>query len=49
MPLSPVGAYRVIGRPQGVGLMDFMIRGLELESRLDSKTTPKFEPKLDTS
>jgi len=30
-------------------LMDFMIRGLELESRLDSKTTPKFEPKLDTS
>ena len=30
-------------------LMDFMIRGLQLESRLDSNPTPKLEPKLDTS
>jgi len=30
-------------------LMDFMIRGLQLEARLDSKPTPKPEPKLDTS
>ena len=30
-------------------LMDFMIRGLELESRLHSKPAPKLEPKLDTS
>ena len=30
-------------------LIDFMIRGLELDSKLDSKPTPKFEPKLDTS
>ncbi len=30
-------------------LMDFMMRGLQLESRLDSKPTPKLDPKLDTS
>ena len=30
-------------------LMDFMIRGLKLEARLDSKPTPKREPQLDTS
>ena len=30
-------------------LMAFMIGGLELESRLDSKPAPKLRPKLDTS
>jgi hypothetical protein len=30
-------------------LMDFMIRGLKLETRLDSKPTPKREPQFDTS
>jgi hypothetical protein len=30
-------------------LMDFMIRGLELESRLDAKLVSKSSPKLDTS
>ena len=30
-------------------LMGFMIRGLKLETRLDSKPTPKREPQLDTS
>jgi hypothetical protein len=30
-------------------LMDFMIRGLKLETRLDSKPIPKREPPLDTS
>lgn len=30
-------------------LMDFMIRGLKLETRLDFKPTPKREPQLDTS
>ncbi len=30
-------------------LMDFMIRGLELESEFESKLDPKLEPKLDTS
>jgi hypothetical protein len=30
-------------------LMDFMIRGLELESRLESKLTPELRPKRDTS
>jgi hypothetical protein len=30
-------------------LMDFMIRGLELESRLESRLESKLRPKLDTS
>ena len=30
-------------------LMDFMIRGLELESRLESKLAPELRPKRDTS
>jgi hypothetical protein len=29
--------------------MAFMIRGLQLETRLDSKPTHKLEPTLDTS